>query len=244
MKNGSNTLIIQISARDVSLRRYALVVREFKNLINLKFGRWTVLEFADHDKHGCIVWKCICSCGKQKIVSGDSLKSGNSKSCGCLSSELVSIRRKTHGMSKGRTYSSWNSMIGRCNFKNNIRYKDYGGRGITVCKRWLKPNGNGFLNFLKDMEERPKNKTLDRINNNLGYCKENCRWATKEQQQGNTRRNHMETFNGKTQCRSVWEQEYNLSPGTLIRRIDQYKWTIKRALETPMGKYNMENINE
>jgi hypothetical protein len=119
-------------------------------------------------------------------------------------------------------------MITRCINPNNERYKDYGGRGITVCDRWLK-----FENFLEDMGECPPGLTLDRIKNNLGYYHGNCHWTTPKQNNRNKRNNHLITFNGKTQCLSAWAEQLNISRTTLWCRINRYNWSIEKALTIP-----------
>ena len=151
-----------------------------------KFGRLLAIEpirgFAK------IKWLCICDCGKTKIVSGDKLNSGESKSCGCLQKELQSAKIKKSNLRHGhnvkgkqtRTHRSWQSMLARCRNPKNTNYSRYGGRGITVCERW-----SLFENFLNDMGERPENKTLDRMDVNGNYEPENCRWATLSEQQRN-----------------------------------------------------------
>ena len=139
------------------------------------YGYLTVICRSDNIKRRTM-WECQCMCGNTTIVEGNKLKTGHTKSCGCFRDNF-SI---THGMTNTPTYSSWENMIQRTTNPRSSYYKDYGGRGVTVCKRWLK-----FENFYKDMGERPKNKTLDRIDNNKGYSKKNCKWSTKSEQQWN-----------------------------------------------------------
>ena len=160
------------------------------NISGMRFGRLVAI---DPDKTGKKVkWNCICDCGKKSKVDGSKLRSGETKSCGCLVSELQSeraIKRNTkHGHNKvGRqspTHKSWTAMLHRCRAPKYSDYKNYGGRGITVCERW-----KVFENFLADMGERPKGKTLDRIDVNGNYEPSNCRWATLSEQQRNKRCN-------------------------------------------------------
>lgn len=148
-----------------------------------KFGRLEVIGETKHrTRQGSIKWMCQCDCGKQIIVDTSSLKNGNTQSCGCLRLDRLRKKITTHGMSDTPTYNSWCGMLARCNNSKNPRYEDYGNRGIKVCERW-----SSFDNFLKDMGERPKGKTIDRIDNNLGYGLNNCKWATLSEQQRNTR---------------------------------------------------------
>lgn len=132
-------------------------------------------------------WECKCDCGKSTIVDGAKLKSGHTKSCGCL----VKRFRKTHGESSDylhtKEYSAWAAMIKRCNNKNDPKYKHYGGRGIKVCERWLQ-----YENFLADVGRAPTQRhTLDRYpNNNGNYEPSNFRWATYSEQNKNKRKKH------------------------------------------------------
>lgn len=132
-------------------------------------------------------YKCLCSCGNFTSIARQHLLSNKTRSCGCLKKDIskkIGQRSITHGLSKTPTYQSYNSMLTRCLNKDYDSYKIYGGRGITICHEWI----NSFDCFLKDMGKRPSLKhSLDRIDNNKGYCKENCRWASKTEQNRNSR---------------------------------------------------------
>lgn len=152
---------------------------------NKKYNRLFVLEYS-HTKGKRSFWKCLCDCGEIKLIRGTTLRNGETKSCGCWNSEVVSKRSYKHGhaprIKRSKTYVAWYSMFCRCLYPKNKHYKNYGGRGISVCDRW-----KDFRNFLADMGESPKNLTLDRINNDGNYEPGNCRWTTRKENNNNRR---------------------------------------------------------
>lgn len=145
-----------------------------------KFGLLTVVErVANRGKK--LRYKFLCECGRLKEIDKYSVQSGNTKSCGCLYSKNCPAR--THGKSKTKTYAIWRGILARCYNTKLKAYPYYGGRGITVCEEWF-----DYINFLKDMGERPEGMSLDRTDTNAGYSKQNCRWATAEEQAQNKRK--------------------------------------------------------
>ena len=203
------------------------------DLTGKKFGRLTIIEWVENNKWRQSRWLCRCECGKKIVITSSSLKNGNTKSCGCLAIEIKTKHGHCCRNKTSKTYQIWHSMIQRCNNPNCKAYKNYGGRGIKVCKGWRK-----FEGFLQDMGEQPLNLTLDRVDNNGNYCKENCRWATQKEQRRNTRRNILITINGVTKCLIEWCEDRKLNYRTVCSRL-RYGWTIEEALDIiPRKKKN------
>jgi len=212
-------------------------MKKLMNLIGLEYERWTVIKSTGRNKHGQFMWLCRCCCGNEKIVLGNSLRNGDSRSCGCLAKEMLIKRSVTHGFTRNgktsKTYRAWTNITKRCNDKNNPDYKDYRGRDINVCHRWSSKNQRGFQNFLKDMGECPPGKSIDRINNNKGYYKRNCKWSTDKEQARNRRNNHVLTMDGTSACYAEWEEITGIKQSVISRRIKR-RWSARRALTTPM----------
>jgi hypothetical protein len=176
---GAKTVRIGISQSCGCLRRSA------KSYIKAgeRYNRWLLLEDASTG-HGLVL--CRCDCGTERKVQAKSIKRGDSQSCGCLKVEKTAERNTKHGLSSHPLHGIYKAMLHRCMNPSNRGYASYGGRGITVCNRWLGPEG--LAHFVEDMGERPsKRHTLDRINNDEGYCPENCRWMTWDVQARNKR---------------------------------------------------------
>jgi hypothetical protein len=160
-----------------------------------RFGRLVVKERTKNKGEHEATWLCVCDCGKELVLSGSNLRSGNTQSCGCLQRELLAQRVKRHGHSTkdglSPTYVSWAMMIQRATNPSRLQFKDYCGRGIKICDRWrFGENGKGgFECFLEDVGERPEGKTPDRFPDNDGnYEPCNFRWATRAEQDANKRR--------------------------------------------------------
>lgn len=171
--------------------------KSYKDLSNKIYGKLKVLNFVKWYNFSTgqkrSVWKCLCECGKLTEVLGGNLTSGHTKSCGCHALEVRSLGKITHGSSATPEYSVYSSMIARC----ASDHKNYGGRGIKVCDRWLEPDGKGFLNFLEDMGDRPDNQEIDRIDVDGNYEPSNCRWSDLSTQSFN-KRQRSDNTSGKT----------------------------------------------
>lgn len=202
------------------------------------FGRLRVESVAGKTGSNNTIWRCVCQCGKVRNVIGSCLTSGHTASCGCISTDRIreiGYQQRRHGYSRPNgshspTYTSWEAMRSRCSDPAAIGYRNYGGRGITVCDKW----NRSFDAFLADMGERPSRQTtLDRIDVNGNYEPGNCRWASKSQQCRNTRYNLVLEFNGKSLCVADWADELKMSRNAIYLRIKQ-GWSVERTLTTPV----------
>lgn len=165
--------------------------RPLKDYAGVRFGRLVGVSLVERDtsKENNHLWRFICDCGEHKDARIKLVRSKRTQSCGCLFTEHMTRRNTTHGKSGTGTYRSWKDCRARCNNPNDSDYKDWGGRGITVCPEW-----DDYEVFLRDMGERPEGLTLDRIDVNGNYCASNCRWAdavTQANNKRNSKRNQL-----------------------------------------------------
>jgi len=196
------------------------------------FGRLTVVDLnTDRSTSKRKFWNCICDCGRPKIAGGDNLKNGKTSSCGCLFKEIHPItqaKRRKFAPEEKAFRHIWRLMIRRCHNPRDNMYHHYGARDIKVCERW-----HDYYNFKSDMFPRPDGMTLERINNEEGYCPENCRWASQLDQCNNRRNSNRQTINGTTKTVSEWCRHYGISSSAVYQRLGR-GWDIKSALTKPI----------
>ena len=186
------------------------------DLAGRRFGRLFVQAVAGHDKSGKIAWRCLCDCGKVVNVRTACLTSGQTQSCRCYMIDRTTQANTKHGLTKSTEFTIWTNMKMRCYNKNDAGYRNYGGRGIQVCDRWLE----SFANFFADMGSRPSLKhSIDRIDNNGNYEPSNCRWVTQTQQGRNRRTNRRITYNGTTKLLCEWEEDFGFKRGALKDKL-------------------------
>jgi hypothetical protein len=192
-----------------------------------RYERWTLVERATGERV-----LARCDCGTEKVVHFHNLRSGMSRSCGCLAREVCSVRARTHGGTGTAMYRIWASMKSRCHGSPKLKqFKHYGGRGITVCPAWL--GEGGFERFVADMGPRPSPKhSVDRIDNDGPYSPDNCRWATKREQARNTRRNVWLEHGGRRMLATDWAKELGISRQALEQRI-RWGWSVEKICTTP-----------
>lgn len=208
-----------------------------QGLIGKRFGKRIVLDIAPPSRSasGKSQSKLImlCDCGTQSVEGVSNIKSGRAQSCGCDIPFRIARSHRTHGYTVNRMvhpiYNSWSTMLTRCTNANNPSFKNYGGRGIRVCRRWMK-----FKNFESDMASSWFHKaTLERKNNNGNYTKRNCCWITKGKQTLNTRRARKITFNGQTLNLQTWMERTGIT--SIAARL-KAGYSIRIALTTPAGQ--------
>ena len=208
--------------------------KQVMDISNQKYGRLTVMGYAGTiPKH--TVWYAKCDCGKIITVTSNNLRRGNTTSCGCYKTEIHT--KHGHNKQDGRSteYITWDSMIGRCMRPNAAGYKNYGGRGITVCERWMK-----FENFLEDMGRKPDPLCqIDRIDNNGIYEPGNCQWSTPKENARNKRNTKYFTYNATSGLveegtLGFFAEKYGIKFETLRARVERMGMTMEEAIKKPL----------
>ena len=206
-----------------------------------KFGRLTVLRRAENDKYGQAQWLCQCDCGNMVIIPGYRIRSGGSKSCGCLRAEVSQKKAKTHGLSRDinhkqtRLYRIYTGIKNRCMNKRSPDYPNYGGRGVSVCEEWISDfksfhdwaMSNGYAN----------NLSIDRIDPNGNYEPNNCRWVQNKVQARNKKDTLYLTYKGETRPLSEWAEIKNIPYPTLHYRFKS-GWTANEILNIGVNHGN------
>lgn len=204
------------------------------DMVGQKLSRLTVIRRGENSAVGHIQWDCICECGSATTVDGRNLRSGHTRSCGCLLMEELKAR-VVHGHTVDGQYSDefkvWMGMHTRCTNANEKGYYRYGGRGITVCDRWQE-----FANFYDDMGPRPSpDHSIERKKNDANYEPSNCKWATRKEQCRNRRSNRIVSFRGRQMSLAEAVEISGLPYFTVSQRIGKLGWDDERALTEPVN---------
>ena len=204
----------------------------FIDITGKKFNRLTVIRRVENSFSKKARWLCKCDCGNFREISGDNLRNGNVKSCGCLKA-IRNKQRATHRKSNIRLYNIWRNMKSRCNCKTNPFYKNYGERGIKICTDW-----ETFENFYcwANANGYNDNLTIDRVNVNGNYEPNNCKWIPLSKQAYNKRDSIILNINGEQKCLAEICKEYNVKYTTIYRRITINKMNIQDALSKSIKK--------
>jgi hypothetical protein len=208
------------------------------DLTGQRFGRLTVLSVVVRNRSRR--WLCRCDCGNELDVARNNLRSGCTKSCGCLRREKAAEKCRTHGKSHMREYDVWCSMKNRCLNPNDQNYYRYGGRGITVCDRWQR----SFEAFISDMGPRPSSKhSIEREDNDGPYDPDNCVWATRSMQSSNIRPRGLVqvAVDGKLRTAAEWARRLGTSQSTILCRI-KAGWDPVRAVTQPVKKLKRKKV--
>lgn len=220
------------------------------DLTGCKFNMLTVLCRAENDPYGKARWICQCDCGQVKVVDGGSLRKGKTKSCGCYKLRIHTERLTKHGKCKTKLYSIYRGMLSRCYYKKDLNFKNYGEKGIKVCKEWK----DDFLKFYEWSLENgyreeilPNGRTLltiDRIDSHKGYSPDNCRWITIQEQQQNKCTTVYLIYKGEKRTITDWAEKIGIDRNTLYDRIYVYGWTVEDAIEIPLSMKREEYRDE
>jgi hypothetical protein len=191
------------------------------------YGKLTVLSFAGNSIHNKPSWNCLCECGNTKVIIGAAMKNGKTTSCGCFHKKQLSSLRKTHGLSASPEYSIWAGMLNRCKNNSQRCFKHYGGKGIKVCPEWY-----DFSTFLLDMGNRPSaHHSIERLNGNLAYSKDNCVWASAKQQANNRINVRKFTHLGEEKTIGEWAEYLGIPHSKLYYRLVTAGQSIEQTLK-------------
>ena len=195
------------------------------DLVGVRFGLLQVVRKAQAQP---VLWLCVCDCGSNSVVSTGRLRSGNTKSCGCKKRSVLGKSTTVHGLHGTRTYRIWKAMHTRCKNPNSAQFKDYGGRGISVCPQW-----DRFTTFLADMGLAPPDGSIDRVDNNGNYEPGNCRWATRTEQNRNARSNIRVAFEGVSYVAAELARKHGVSKSVAYSRMKRGWSTVDACTKPP-----------
>ena len=215
-------------------------------MTNQLVGKIRILRRAPNDKYGNAMWFCLCGyCGSEFVASGHSIRVRHTRSCGCLQKITASKISRTHGMSRSRIFKNWEAMKQRCENPNSTAYKDYGAKGIYVCQEW-----QDFVNFYSWAISNGYSDglTIDRKDNSKGYSPDNCRWATRAEQNRNTTRTHRIEYNGQFITAAEAGRMVNVSRSTIAKwcrsgRVSTIADVIKAEKEISDIKHFRRKLN-
>lgn len=213
-----------------------MISKKMKDLTDQTFGRLTVLKYHGPDNQKRAVWWCRCECGQEKPIRGVALTNGLTTSCGCVQREVAATIKKVDPTANRHQpeYRNWVSMRNRCLREWHHSYERYGEAGVEIDPAW-----DDFSKFLEDMGPKPSPEhTIDRIENNKGYCKSNCRWATPTEQVRNRTVTTMVEYKGETRPLAEWAEILNVKYGTLKKRLVIDKMPVGEAFTKPIRKWN------
>lgn len=215
---------------------------KLKEILGIKYGRLTPIKevesYTAPSGGSFRKFECLCDCGKTTEVLLASLRRGLTASCGCLRAEALLKAHTKHGKTKHPLYGTWKGIKSRCLNQKDAYYQDYGGRGIELDESWVE-----FDNFLNDMGDKPEGTSIDRIDNDKGYSKSNCRWATTRQQNNNQRSNRILTYNNESLSISQWARRTGINKGTLKGRAN-LGWATKDILTKPVRKRELQQLKQ
>lgn len=187
-------------------------------LAGQRFGRLVVVELHGV-RNGCAIWRCKCDCGKETLTKGSLLRNGKTKSCGCLREEVRRTSTRKHGLSNYRPYYVWKDIKRRCYDETATGYKNYGGRGISMCDEW-KDNVMAFCDWAHTSGYQ-RGMSIDRIDNDGNYEPANCVWKTMKEQGNNKRTNHIVEIGGIKRTLSEWADFAGIAYGTVYARVEK-----------------------
>lgn len=213
--------------------RYTASRFRFKDLTGQRFGYLTLVEFDHRGEDYKSYFRAKCDCGKEIVVQGYQLTSGHTKSCGCKKGEMNGEVHKKHNRSGSRIYRIWQGIKNRCLNTQLKVYPLYGGRGITIFDEWLGENGFQAFYDWAMANGYKENLSIDRIDNDMGYFPENCRWVSMKIQANNTRRNVTYEYNGERLTISEMATKYNVPYKLLYKRLHNFGWSVNEAVAKP-----------